>query len=88
MLGSGLQSLIFCGLLQSIYGLQNLEAQKRMVVKSTVRYIAFLMRQIGGVLLGILAPFFLRYKSPIDLPVLVAFSTSILVVNVVLTALI
>mgnify|MGYP006893283004 CR=1 FL=1 len=56
--GNGLQALILTGMLQGIYGLENLEASKKSVVTSTVRYVAYLMRQIGCVIVGMMAPFY------------------------------
>jgi NhaP-type Na+/H+ or K+/H+ antiporter len=76
--GSGLQSLISCGLLQGLYALQNLDKSKRDVVTSTIRYVAYLMRQIGGVLVGMLAPFFVK-QSEISSATLVGFVLIVLI---------
>jgi magnesium-transporting ATPase (P-type) len=64
--GSGNLSLIVYGLLQAIYGLQNLSNSKNRVITNTIKYMAYLMRQIGSILIGILAPIFFKYNSPLS----------------------
>lgn len=57
MLGcSGLNTLIACGIFQSVYAKHNLNDQKNSSIDSTVNYLAYLMRQVGSILIGIFFP--------------------------------
>ena len=62
-------------MLQGLYSWKNLVRSKLTVVKSAVRYIAFLMRQIAALVIGMVAPFYLKYKLPQNFQILVLFTT-------------
>lgn len=80
--GSGLQAVLICGLLQGVYGLKNITQEKRRVVLSTVRYVSFLMRQIASLIIGILVPFFIRYKSPLPFSQLLIMTLAIFLLQI------
>lgn len=82
---SGCQALICCGLFQGIYGWKNIQERQLLVVESTVRYVSFLMRQIGCVVIGILAPFYFRFKMPMSTVNLLIFTVLTFLVHLLFT---
>lgn len=82
--GSGLQALLICGTLQGLYSWKNLGREKRLVVLSTVRYLAYMMRQIGAIVVGILAPVYFRSKSPIPVNMLAGFTAVVVLLQLLI----
>jgi hypothetical protein len=61
--GSGLITVIICGVLQGIYTVDNFSKEKLDVIHSTVRYVSFLARQMGSIAIGMTVPVFFHKKS-------------------------
>jgi len=80
---SGFNTLICCGLFNGVYTRQNLDHQKDKTVQSAVHYIAYLMRHISYLLIGLVVPFIIYNQHQ---GFYVGYIGAVLFVNIFLVA--
>ena len=54
---SGFNTVLCCGLFNGLYSRRNLSIQQDISVQLTMRYIAYILRQISYILIGLVTPF-------------------------------
>lgn len=80
---SGFNTLLCCGLFNGLYSRRNLEPQKDMSVQQTVRYLAYILRQVSYVIIGIVSPFIILNQNLGLLHVAMAFFYNLSMVGIV-----